>query len=302
MLGVKKLFCNQKRQRFATIFAVFSIFLALFAAAIIHSLDWQYLADERRASDFKPSAQVAAIADDLQLTRRGRAAFYATQPAVLDADAFNTNCGRDGEATYMLGCYANDRIYLYNLDAETIDENGVYYDFAAEQKVTALHEFLHAAYSRLDAREQGAVCRDVKGVIAAMPELSKDLEYYTADQFCTEGFARIGSEYIGEITLPAKLQAVYARYFTPDYDLIALGRQNKAQLAELSARTAKTRETLGVEKTRLDSSISAYRSSLTRRGHRAVSAQIADYNTMVADYNSLVATYKKIAKVLDSEQ
>ena len=303
MLGVKKLFCNQKRQRFATIFAVFGIVFAMAAAAILSSLDWQFISDKQKASNFTPTAEIASIADDLQLTRRGRAAFYAAQPALQDAATFNANCGNDGEATYMLGCYAggeNERIHLYDIETDALDENGIHYDFTAERSVTALHEFLHAVYARLDAREQKNVCRAAETFVAQKPELGDALVYYSDAQYCTEAFARIGSEYTDQIS--GLLAKTYGKYFTPNTDLLARHQQNETELAALNERTAETHEKLSAAKSRLNTQIAAYRASLTRRGYRAVNAQISDYNTMVADYNSLVVTYKKIVATLDSEQ
>ena len=174
MFGISKLFGNLKSRRFASVFAVSGVIFALITAAIISSLDWHYISDEQKAANFKPSAEISAIADELQLTRRGRAAFYATQPELQDSAAFNANCGDDGEATYMLGCYAggdNERIYLYDINADVLDENGIHYDFAAERSTTALHEFLHAVYARLDAREQQNVCRAAKTFVTQKPVL-----------------------------------------------------------------------------------------------------------------------------------
>ena len=302
MFGISKLFGNQKSRRFASIFAVSGVIFTLIAAALISSLDWHYISDEQKASRFEPSAEISAIADELQLTRRGRAAFYAAQPELQDDATFNANCGNDGEATYMLGCYAggeNERIHLYDLDADALDENGIHYDFAAERSTTALHEFLHAVYVRLDSREQQNVCRAAKSFVAQKPELGEALGYYSDAQYCTEAFARIGSEYSDQVS--GILAKTYSKYFTPNEDLLARHQQNEAELAALNERTTKTHEKLSAAKSRLDNQIAAYRVSLTRRGYRAVNAQIADYNTMVADYNSLVATYKKIVRTLDSE-
>lgn len=303
MFGISKLFGNLKSRRFASVFAVSGVIFALITAAIISSLDWHYIFDEQKAANFKPSAEISAIADELQLTRRGRAAFYATQPELQDSAAFNANCGNDGDATYMLGCYAggdNERIYLYNVDADALDENGIHYDFAAERSTTALHEFLHAVYARLDAREQQDVCRAAKAFVAQKTEIGDALIYYSDAQYCTEAFARIGSEYSDQIS--GILAKTYGKYFTPNEDLLARHQQNETELAALSERTAETHKKLSSAKTKLNTQIAAYRASLTYRGYYAVNAQISNYNTMVADYNSLVATYKKIVATLDSEQ
>ena len=303
MLGIKRLFCNPKKQRFALIFAVFSVIMAMASAAIFWSLDWQYISDAEKASNSAPSVEIATIADNLQLTRRGRAAFYAAQPTLQDKDAFNKNCGNDGDATYMLGCYAggeNERIHLYNIGAETLDENGVHYDFAAERDTTALHELLHGVYARLDSRKQQSVCRAAKSFVEQTPNLKDSLSYYSDELYCTEAFARIGSEYADQVS--GVFSDTFAKYFTVNTDLISRHQQNEKQLAALTARTAESHEKLSVAKGRLDTSIAAYRSSLTRGMYRSVNAQIANYNTMVSDYNALVKTYEKIARALDSEQ
>lgn len=303
MLGVKKLFCNQKRQRFATIFAVFGIVFVMAAAAILSSLDWQFISDKQKAANFTPTAEIASIADDLQLTRHGRAAFYAAQPALQDASTFNANCGNDGEATYMLGCYAggeNERIHLYDIETGILDENSIRYDFTAERSVTALHEFLHAVYARQGWYKQQSLCREAKAFVAQKPELAEALGYYSEAQYCTEAFARIGSEYPDQVS--GALAQTFGKYFVINDGLLARHWQNEKQLAMLAAQTAKSHDEIKAAKGRLDTSISAYRASLTYRGYRAVNAQIDSYNTMVADYNALVATYRKIVRTLDSEQ
>ena len=303
MLGVKKLFCNQKRQRFATIFAVFGIVFAMAIAAILSSLDWQFISDEQKASKFVPSAEIASIADDLQLTRRGRAVFFAAQPTLQDAATFNVDCDDDGEATYMLGCYAggnDERIHLYDIKTDALDENGIHYDFVAERSTTALHEFLHAVYVRQSQNKQQDICRAAKTFVAQKPELKEALGYYSDAQYCTEAFARIGSEYPDQAS--GVLAQTFSKYFVINDGLLARHWQNEKQLAALAEKTAKSHAEIKAAKGRLNDSIAAYRASLSYRGYYAVNAQISDYNTMVADYNSLVATYKKIVAALDSEQ
>ncbi len=303
MLGVRKLFCNQKRQRFATIFAVFGIVFAMVIAAILSSLDWQFISDEQKASKFAPSAEIASIAEDLQLTRRGRAAFYAAQPALQDAATFNANCGDDGEATYMLGCYAggnDERIHLYDIKTDTLDENGIHYDFAAERSTTALHEFLHAVYARQSQNKQQDICRAAKAFVAKKPELKEALGYYSDAQYCTEAFARIGSEYPDQGS--GVLAQTFSKYFVINDGLLVRHWQNEKQLAALAEKTAKSHAEIKAAKGRLNGSIAAYRASLNRKAYYGVSAQISNYNAMVADYNALVATYQKIVKTLDSER
>lgn len=305
MLGIKRLFCNQKRQRFAYIFAVSSVILIMAAAAIFSCFDWQLISDESKAAGFKPSDEVAEIADSLQLTRHGRAAFYAARPELLDGDALNARCGRDGESSYTLGCYlggTNERIAIYDIGTDVVDENGVYYDFDVERKMTAMHEFLHAVYERLDSRKQSAVCREAKTLVGSLAELRQELQLYSGDQYCTEAFARVGVEYRDKVDSSSMLATTYGRYYELNEDLLEQYRQNKTQLAELRDRALQTREKMSATKKLISAATARYYSSLSYRVYREANAQIDNYNAMLTDYNSLATTYRKIIRTLDSEQ
>ena len=305
MLGVKKLFCNQKRQRFARIFAVLSMFIVMASAAIFSCLDWQMISDEVNASDYRPSAEIAAIAEELQLTRRGRAAFYATRPELKTGAAFRADCGNASAGAYMSGCYLpgeNERIALRATSADVLNENGVFFDFVTERQVTALHELLHAVYARLNEHERAAACREAKALAGSLAGLNEALRYYSGEQYCTELFARVGAEHADTLAESSTLAAAYGRYFAINPQLLERHRQNEAQLAELRTRTDRYLAQMKTAKRNLDDRIAQYYSSLNWDIYYDVNARIDDYNEMLSDYSSLASTYRKIVSALDSEQ
>lgn len=123
---------------------VFSLLVLALAAGIF--LYRQWIIDQFNLWQYKPTQDIAQIAERAELNDRGKFYFYTSRPAVEDRAAFNQSCntGHD-EETAVLGCYAGQRIYLFNVTDEQLD--GI-------KEVTAAHEMLHAAYDRLSAGER----------------------------------------------------------------------------------------------------------------------------------------------------
>ncbi len=268
-----------KNKKFMLVLSIFAV-SALFLANILTKTDWQTISDERKAREYQPTAAITGIADDIRLTDKGKTIFYATNPQIQTAELFNQNC--DGnEDNYSLGCYINDgseRIYLYDTEnTDTLNENGLVYDLKAKRNTVALHELLHAAYNRLSTSEKRSICSELKKAVASVA-IEDELAYYSDKQYCTEAFARVGSEHISAIS-GTKLADVYRRYFEPNDSLNRKIKANSDSLARLSQKIAHYDEQINLKE-----------------------QTVSDYNLMVRDYNSLVDTYSKIASILDSRK
>ena len=267
-----------KNKRFMLIFSIFAV-ATLFLANALMKTDWQTIRDEEKAREYQPSAEVATIVDEIRLTDKGKTIFYATNPQIQSATDFNQNCDAD-EDNYSLGCYVNDgteHIYLYDTkNATEINENGLVYDLKTKRNTTALHELLHAVYNRLGTAEKRTACNDLKKAIVDA-NIERELDNYSDNQYCTEAFARIGSEHISSANL--NLSNIYKRYFEPSDSLNRKNIENTDSLAKLKAKIADYDEQIDPAK-----------------------QTVADYNLMVRDYNSLVDTYNKIATILDSRK
>jgi hypothetical protein len=274
--------------------------LAIFAALatifffIWLKTDWQMLKDEQKGRNYKPTARMTEIAEELQLTRKGRAVFNAAQPTLQTNLAFNQKCGRDGGGTYTLGCYFEDNgehINIYDNGLDKLESNTISYDFRTQRAVTTLHETLHAVYARLD--DQDEICAELKTVVPNYPQMQSELSLYDESQYCTEAFARVGSEHADALS-NTQLARTYREYFTPNTELITKYAQNETQLAELNAAMNSSRQTLVAEKTRVD--------SLVASKSRYANSAIANYNQLVSAHNALAKELRTIYNNLDSER
>lgn len=169
-----------------------------------------------------PDAEVAALADRMQLTAEGRLVFYDAQPAIVDAAEIARVC-TDGEelpdGLYHAGCYlGTDRIFLLREPR------------APQVVVTAAHELLHAAYRRLSDAERTGIDALVTVEMARVPMSDPVHEQIEAsvgghpDARPDERFAYLGSQVVLDGGFAADLEAIYARWFEDRESLAALYR------------------------------------------------------------------------------
>jgi len=317
---------SAKAKIWATLLPIIGIVLAALITLIGVKTDWQMLADEIKASDYEPSAGIEEIADNLQLTRKGKSIFYATRPQLQKNTTFNMGCGSDGQGTYTLGCYWEDRdenehIALYDTGISEIREGDIYYNFVAERNQTALHEMLHAVYERLDEEEQLAACASAHTIAEEIPGLKSTLELYPKEHYCTEAYARIGSEYIialsgyeyrtafverQDLSDKAKLAADilhdhYKQYFSYNYELAEAHYKNQVTDKMLSLHVASLYNVLTIERTYVQSLIDSYYYYPTFAGYINTNRAISDYNEHLEVYRGYYSIYAKIHAVMDSE-
>ena len=184
----------------------------VFSAAIIALAAWlflnrQYVIDLISVWSYTPSSQVAAIEDRAQLTEKGKFAFYATKPDVLDAENFNNECPRQEVGNPILGCYtSNGRIYVFDLTDPQLD---------GMEEVTAAHEMLHAAWQRLSDSEQERIGALLQAAYAKIDdtELKTRMDYYERTEpgeFTNELHSILGTE---AANLGEELESYYQQYF-----------------------------------------------------------------------------------------
>lgn len=118
------------------------------ALAFILFTNRQYALDQLNVWQYAPSSDITSFSNRSGMNDRGRFYFYAGQPSLKEARAFNQACERREEKTAVLGCYNGQYIYIYNVSNPALD--GI-------REVTAAHEMLHAAYARLDTSKKQTV-------------------------------------------------------------------------------------------------------------------------------------------------
>lgn len=180
------------------------------ACGIYLLLEQDFMQDRLKAWSFKPSAEVAAIEEKLNLTDSGKLIFNASEPVLESREDFNEHCNSHKKEVSTLGCYTNRKIYLY--DIKTDELPGIV-------ESTAAHELLHAIWSRLSTSEQNSIKPKLDKVYSDNYDmLSKDLEVYDSDEVTDELYVRIATQIAD---LPNDLEEHYAKYFKDQDAVVA---------------------------------------------------------------------------------
>ena len=165
---------NQMRSHKSLLLAVINLCIIACVVAVA-ILNRQYIIDKYNAWEFKPSPEIVQIANDVGLNENGRFYYFASRPELDFAKEFNGECRSREQGNAILGCYKNQRIYIYNVNDERL--NGL-------KEVTAAHEMLHAAYERLPESDKKAVNTLLEKEYRknSDAEFSKRMDYYKRNQ------------------------------------------------------------------------------------------------------------------------
>ncbi|MDR0397872.1 MAG: hypothetical protein LBH36_01660 [Candidatus Nomurabacteria bacterium] len=182
--------------------------LVLFAVCVGFGaiyLNRQYISDYVRYRSFTPTSEIAQIAVRVGLTDDGRFRAYSAEPGIYKADEFNQFCGAAETEVNVLGCYTNDKIYIY--DVSNAEISGI-------KEVTLVHEMLHADYARLGGGDLEAVNNALDGYAKQHADsLRGHMANYSAEDRYTELYSVLGTEYSG---LPEHLETRYSKLFNRD--------------------------------------------------------------------------------------
>ncbi len=241
--------------------------LTVIAVAAIVIAPWdaqrrQVIADQITVWTNPPSAEIEAIADATLLTEDARRVFFASLPVIEEAETFNEHCSIEGAT--VLGCYAAERIYVFNVTDDRL---------AGTVEVTAVHELMHALYDRLSSSERERVDALVAAAVAEIPDddpVRDVLATYPESQQADEWHARLATEFSD---IGTELEEYFAQYFGNRQLVVELTAQSRAALTELESEIAA-----------LVAQIDELGADLESRGNR-YEQQLATLNTEIADFN-----------------
>jgi len=245
------------------------VLAAVVVAGTVAFAHRQDIQDHFKARAFEPSDRVVEVLDNLDLTDSGERIFLASEATVDGGQRFNEQCDEvdHSEQGHVLGCFANGRIHLFDVTDERV--SGIV-------EVTAAHELLHAAWSRLGDGERAELIprlRDAyEEISAGDPDLADRMTVYThlSDAaFANELHSVLGTE-VRE--LPQWLEQHYARWFEDRGALVDHFDDYHAVFADLQQQS----EALQAEMT-------ALRSDVERRN--------ADYDAAVEQFNRDVSQF-----------
>ena len=249
-------------------FLVFLIVLVVGVVAFMHRQDIQ---DHFRASGFDPSPRTVEVMHELDLTTTGERVFLASQPTIDGSQLFNEQCADvdHSEQGHVLGCFTGDRIHLFDVPDERV--NGIV-------EVTAAHEVLHAAYSRMSDDERAVLAErlmtEFDTLSADNPELAERMAVYdhlSEAAFANELHSVLGTEVQN---LPEWLEEHYAEWFV-----------NRGALVDHFDAYHSVFIELRDQADAIDAEMTALRADVEQRN--------ADYDDAVQQFNADAASFRK---------
>ena len=244
-----------------------SVILALWLLA-----NRQQVLDQVSVWQYQPSSTITQLADRSGMNDTGKFYFYASQPKIEEATAFNKDCGTTETSTAILGCYNGRYIYIYNVTNTQLD--GI-------KETTAAHEMLHAAYGRLSGSDKQYVDKLLEAEYQKLKD-NKDFAARMAFYAKTEPGERdnelhsvIGTEVA---SISPELEQYYTRYFQDRTKVLTLHNNYASVFANLQQQS----DTLSAQLTTLGDTINQQ----TKEYNTDVSTLSADINTFNQRANS----------------
>ena len=279
---------------------------------------------------YTPTAEISAIEESIDLTDSAKKVLHATHPSLESKEAFNVLCDSHNKNISVLGCYTNNRIYLYDISEEGL--SGV-------KESTMAHELLHAVWDRMTDSEKttiSALLTDVYNDEQYHSLLAEDLENYDESRRMDELHSRAGTEIV---ELPAELEAHYAKYFKDQNaivmyfnDYVTPFRELSQKIEEISDRLEtlsseieqksqeyyELAENLSADITKFNdcanesgcfSTTALFQSArnelLTRKAeieqmYETISNLIKEHNTLVDEYNDSIVRGQTLESIINS--
>lgn len=226
------------------------VFLAAMFCAVLFR---QQIFDQVRVWQYQPSSEISGLVKQSSMSDRGTFYFYLAHPALEDAGQFNQECRRAEPASALLGCYKPDSetIHIYNVNDSSL--NGV-------EEVTAAHEMLHVAYSRLDKSKQeelSPLLEEAYGKVKT-DELTERMEYYERAQPGSrenELHSILATEYsdIGD-----ELEKYYQQYFINRNSVVELYDSYHGHFVELEKQANELSAQLESQRQSIEQSTKQY--------------------------------------------
>ena len=223
---------------------------------------------------YQPSSEMEQIRVDLDLTSRGALIFNASKPELMERAEFNQKCRERENETAILGCYTEDRIYIYNI----VDE-----ELPGIRELATAHELLHAVYSRMSPEEKQRWGDLLTQVYADYREvLGDEIDLYSDSEKQEELYVRAGTEIKD---LPEELEKHFAGIFVDQdrivdfYDgYITVFRKIKEKLEKLLEEIKALQPQINTETTNYEA------------GVQELNAKIGEFNDCAKTLNCFTST------------
>ena len=273
--------------------------VVLVVTALLLWLNKQYILDWVAFQEYTPTTEVATIAKRTTMTQEGTFYFYASQPAIEPATKFNASCERKESSSAILGCYANNRIFIYDITNDKL---------AGIKEVTSAHEMLHAVYQRMSDADRTRVNALLEAEYEKMQsndDLAKRMEFYAKHE-AGEKYNELHSIVATEFgTISAELEQHYAKYFANRAEVVRLYDQYASVFKELQQKSESLLVQLKTLGPKIETESQAYNNAV-----KQLNADIQDFNARAtagsfssqAEFSSERARLVMRATNLDKQQ
>lgn len=283
--------------------ALFIISCLFIAAGLIVYIQRQWIKDVYIVYSTDLNTDTQRLAKNIDLTEDAQFLFEASQTELQDAASFRTSCKGLERQGIVLGCYAKQRIYIYDVTDKRL--SGV-------REVTAAHELLHAVYERLPVKERERINQlllkqaesSSSDQIKDTLELYKDLD---KDEYLNELHSIVGTQLSG---ISKELETYYAKYFMSREKIVKLSdkyqktfldyeKQIKAydtQLKDIKSDIDELQRTIKDLKSELDSSRTQLEKLKQAGEAEAYNQRVPAYNQQVELYNTRIRELRAATK------
>ena len=273
-------------------FILSALILAILWTSISNGL--AVLGGQLTASD-----AVTKVANNTGFNLSGKALFYRSNPAVVNADELNKACPNDSQDSVEYGCYLPSENKLYILDVADQDLMQIEY-------TTAAHEVLHAVWRKLDYAKKQTISDELSQVLknnasADVAEVQNAIKFYGTDgqAIKDELHSFIGSE-IPDDLLPAGLITYYNSYFSNRFLSVvaennfntAFDAKTNALSAQLSALNSQTDRITAYKIEWLDKIEQYMQRNLYYGDTTTYNKNVDAYNHNLKNYNKMVGDYE----------
>lgn len=223
-----------------------------------------FLSDWFSSLSFSASPEFNTLENAIDLTDSAKITLRATHPSLESRDDFNKSCDSHDAEISILGCFTNNRIYIYNVTSDNL--NGV-------RESTMSHELLHAVWERLPESEKTTVTGWLTNLYNDEKYhnlLAKDLELYPESERVDELHSRIGTEIA---SLPSELETYYAKYFKDQDKVVSYYDSYVAPFNELENRAKELLEKYETMSVEIETKTKAYYADAEK-----LSADVDEFN------------------------
>jgi len=248
---------------------IFAIILPLlwFGGGTLAFANIQNIGDQITAWQYPLASNVATLANEAGLNSHGKFLLQISRAQLDDSAQFNQNCQIKETQAILLGCYSDQRIYVFDVTDSQI--SGI-------KSVIAAHEMLHAAYQRLSSGERAQVNAMIAAEIPHIQnqEILSLMKIYAQTepgQEYNELHSLLATE---EKNLPSDLENYYKKYFSNRGDVIAAYEKYQKVFDDLNTQASDLQTKMTSEKSVIDAARTQYNSDATQ-----LASDIAAFNS-----------------------